>query len=191
APPSGVLAILSRIAINSSSLAGILSTETAGWFLNWANNYHRLYWSQFIQEKQHKLKYRSDNQKTNKKYSIMRVSYKNSLYQKELNFLQNSLTYSLDYYNADWKQLHEKSWHFIATDIHKIIGCAVFMPNENSKIGELILIAVDENWRRKGLGKELINEIITHSKYKSISKIYCSSFAEHVPFLRKMDFKGN
>lgn len=75
--------------------------------------------------------------------------------------------YPRNYFEELYQQYPEG--FIVAENKKRIIGYIVGRVKDNS--GEIVSLAVDLAWRRKGIGKKLINFLTTHFKEKRLKEI--------------------
>ncbi|MBC9797257.1 GNAT family N-acetyltransferase [Sinomicrobium weinanense] len=89
-----------------------------------------------------------------------------------------------------WEMYDDISWHFVAVENKKVVGCAVLVPaEEKPNKARLIQMAVDTAVQGKGIGKLLIYKIIAFAKNQDIKEITCHSRAYAVNFYKKLGFE--
>jgi predicted N-acetyltransferase YhbS len=55
-----------------------------------------------------------------------------------------------------------KAWHFVAIEENTVIGCVVLNPlNPEKTKTQLMQMAVETNQQRKGIGKLLVEELLS------------------------------
>lgn len=105
-----------------------------------------------------------------------------------------AMTELINYY-ADKGKMLKKSLYkvytilqdfFVAEDNGKIVGC-VALSVLWSDLGEIISLAVDEQYLGKGIGRTLINKCIEEAKALKLPKVISLTYQDK--FFEKMGFK--
>ena len=122
--------------------------------------------------------------------SIQRIKINNPLYEEERELRNKILLRPIGVPDNAWEMHDEKSWHFVALDENQVIGCVVLVPldDKNNKV-QLIQMAVENSYQRKGVGKKMLLELIAFSKLKEIKQITCHARENAVQFYLNMGFK--
>ena len=122
--------------------------------------------------------------------SIQRIKIDNPLYEKERELRNKILLRPIGVPDNAWEMHDEKSWHFVALDKNKVIGCVVLVPldDKNNKV-QLIQMAVEDSYQRKGIGKKMVHELVEFSKSIGINQIVCHAREDAVQFYLNMDFE--
>ena len=79
----------------------------------------------------------------------------------------------------------------VALDEGRVVGFAVYSTDENSKIAELIWIAVRPELHRKGMGRALVNaleETLTRQGFRAIEVSTVAPTIEYEPYARTREF---
>ena len=84
--------------------------------------------------------------------------------------------------------LEDKADQFIVLDDEKEIGCARIRFIDNK--AKLERIAILPEYRRKGLGKKLVNYLIDYSKNKGVKEIYLHGQVRIQKFYEGLGFKA-
>lgn len=121
---------------------------------------------------------------------IIRIDMENSLYQKERELRNNVLLRPIGIPDFGWEMNDPISWHFVAMDKSALIGCVLLVPmdTEISK-GQLIQMAVNNDWQGKGIGKLLVRSLIDFAISIGIKEIEIHSRAEVTSFYEQLGFK--
>lgn len=91
-----------------------------------------------------------------------------------------------------WEMNDEKAWHFVATEDKsgRVIGCVALVPlNADKTKSQLIQMAVDTKFQRKGTGRLLVNALLNFCKINLIREVSCHAQLPAVPFYEKMGFE--
>ncbi|MDN3642349.1 GNAT family N-acetyltransferase [Lutimonas halocynthiae] len=121
---------------------------------------------------------------------ITRIAMQHPLYQQERELRNKILLRPIGVPDYGWEMNDSKSWHFVAIDDAKVIGCVLLVPlDENVQIGQLIQMAVDHHWQGKGVGKKLVKDLVAFAKTKEFTEIVIHSRAEVTSFYEALGFK--
>jgi len=81
----------------------------------------------------------------------------------------------------------DQSYHLIAIEDDRIIGCALFHPKE--KTGRLYQMAVEKNYQKQGIGTELVKIMEDFLKEKGFISTYLHARHYAVPFYKRLGYK--
>lgn len=120
---------------------------------------------------------------------VIRIEMENPLYQKERELRNEILLRPIGIPDFGWEMNDHKSWHFVAMEKSKLIGCVLLVPlDEKILKGQLIQMAVDRDWQGKGIGKLLVQSLISFAASTGIKEIEIHSRAEVTPFYEQLGF---
>lgn len=89
-----------------------------------------------------------------------------------------------------WEMHDHKSWHFVAVENEKVVGCVVLVPLNDAKTkAQLIQMAVAASEQNKGIGGKLVNALLSFAKENNIKEITCHARQEAVAFYLKHNFE--
>lgn len=121
---------------------------------------------------------------------ITRIAMQHPLYQQERELRNKILLRPIGVPDFGWEMNDSRSWHFVAVDDAKVIGCVLLVPlDENLQVGQLIQMAVDHNWQGKGVGKKLVNDLLVFAETKGFAEIVIHSRADVTSFYEALGFK--
>jgi predicted GNAT family N-acyltransferase len=121
--------------------------------------------------------------------NIELISIEDPLYQQERELRNKILLRPIGVPDFGWEMHDKESWHFVAVDEKKVTGCVVLVPlNEERTKVQLIQMAVDKNFQKKGIGKTLVNKVISFCKKNNIHKIEIHSRADVISFYEQLGF---
>jgi len=121
---------------------------------------------------------------------IIRIEMDNPLYQKERELRNKVLLRPIGIPDFGWEMNDEKSWHFAAMDKLELIGCVLLVPlNKERSKGQLIQMAVENNWQGKGVGKLLVQSLIAFATALGMKEIEIHSRAEVTTFYEQLGFQ--
>jgi len=123
-------------------------------------------------------------------FHILRIAMQHPLYQKERELRNKILLRPIGIPDFGWEMNDSKSWHFVAVDDAEIIGCVLLVPlDENLQKGQLIQMAVDHGWQGKGVGKQLVKDLLVFAKTKGFTEIVIHSRAAVTSFYEALGFQ--
>lgn len=81
----------------------------------------------------------------------------------------------------------DESYHLIAIDEGKVVGCLLFRPE--GRTGRLYQMAVDEKYRGRGVGKNLVEIIENKLTSEGFVEIYLHARKTSESFYAQLDYK--
>ena len=112
--------------------------------------------------------------------------------------LDNDTKFSIEktlknYFN---RRLNEDVFCFMAKENNKVVGMAVLLIVErpasvsmiNGLCGEVLSVIVDKDYRHRGIGYNLMNNLINLSKEKDLCKIELKATEKGYPLYKKLGF---
>jgi len=112
----------------------------------------------------------------------------NQIMEIEKASFRNREAYSENYFKSLYQKYPEG--FIVAENENRIIGYTIGYPKNES--AEIISLAVDPNWRKKGIGKNLTNFLINHFKEKGVKEIFLHVRTKNkvaISFNQNLDFK--
>ncbi|MFT7619732.1 MAG: putative GNAT family N-acyltransferase [Planctomycetota bacterium] len=89
-----------------------------------------------------------------------------------------------------WEMRDKDSFHFVAISGQDVVGCVVLYPNpENPTSAQLMQMGVSESMQGKGVGTELVKQLVQYAKANKIEEVTCHSRLDAVLFYAKLDFE--
>ena len=123
------------------------------------------------------------------------------LYILEENNLDNETKLSLEKTLKDYfsRRLNEDVFCFMAKENNKVIGMAVLLIIErpasismiNGLCGEVFSVIVDKEYRNRGIGYNLMSNLISLSKEKNLCRIDLKATEKGYPLYKKLGFVDN
>ncbi|MFT7336110.1 MAG: N-acetylglutamate synthase-like GNAT family acetyltransferase, partial [Porticoccaceae bacterium] len=108
--------------------------------------------------------------------SIQLIDTKNVLYQMERELRNKILLRPIGIPDHAWEMHDEKAWHLVAVENDVVFGCVVLVPlDPGQKKAQLMQMAVETNQQGNGVGKLLVNELLSFCKSKGIQEVVCHS----------------
>lgn len=112
------------------------------------------------------------------------------LYQKERELRNKILLRPIGVPDYGWEMNDMNSWHFVAVEGAKVIGCVILYPlNEEKSKAQLMQMAVDHSWQGKGIGKLLVKVLLNFATTQGIKEIEIHSRAEVTTFYEQLGFQ--
>jgi predicted GNAT family N-acyltransferase len=122
--------------------------------------------------------------------SIQLIDTKNALYQMERKLRNKILLRPIGIPDHAWEMHDEKAWHLVAVENDVVLGCVVLVPlDPGQKKAQLMQMAVETNQQGNGVGKLLVNELLSFCKSKGIQEVVCHSRENAVPFYLNLGFE--
>ncbi len=111
------------------------------------------------------------------------------LYQKERELRNRILLRPIGIPDFGWEKHDHKSWHFAALEDEELIGCVVLVPlDEKNNKSQLIQMAVDTHHQGKGIGRLLVDALISFARSKNINEIQIHSRSDITSFYSHLGF---
>lgn len=120
--------------------------------------------------------------------NIKQIQTSSPLYQQERSLRNNELMRPIGLPDFGWEQFDSECFHFVAIDGNTVIGCVLLRPINKNK-GQLMQMAVDQNFQKKGIGTQLTEKLIELAKLKGYQKIICHSRKNATGFYLKAGFE--
>lgn len=119
----------------------------------------------------------------------IRIGVTHPCYQKERNLRNTFLLRPIGLPDSAWEMNDADSIHFIALDGEEVVGCVVLYPLPGQDgVVQLMQMAVDDRFRGRGIGKGLVDCLISFSRSQGYCRIVCHSRQEAVGFYKKLGF---
>ncbi len=121
---------------------------------------------------------------------VIQINMENPLYQKERELRNKVLLSPIGIPDFGWEMNDSKSWHFVALDKNKVIGCVLLLPLDDKKTkGQLIQMAVKDSWQGKGIGKLLVKSLLTFALTNGLKEVEIHSRTEVTSFYEPLGFQ--
>ena len=121
---------------------------------------------------------------------IKRITTLDPLYQSERNLRNEVLLRPIGLPDHAWEMNDYKSWHFVAVENGKLLGCAVLFPtDEEGTTAQLLQMAIEPDFQGKGIGKRLVFELLAFAKQQGIKEVTCHSRKYANAFYQKLGFE--
>jgi predicted GNAT family N-acyltransferase len=121
---------------------------------------------------------------------IIRIEMDDPRYQKERELRNKILLRPVGVPDYGWEMNDKNSWHFVAVEGAKVIGCVILYPlNEEKSKAQLMQMAVDNSWQGKGIGKLLIKALLNFATSQKIKEIEIHSRTEVTTFYEQLGFQ--
>jgi predicted GNAT family N-acyltransferase len=122
--------------------------------------------------------------------TIQRIETSNPLYRLETDLRNRILLAPIGLEDHAWEMHDEKAWHFIAVKKDTVVGCVVLNPlNAEKTKSQLMQMAVETHQRGKGIGKLLVNELLSFCQSHGIKEVVCHARKIAVPFYLNLGFE--
>lgn len=118
------------------------------------------------------------------------ISVSDELYQKERELRNSVLLRPFGLPDYAWEMCDQEASHIIAVDQSAVVGCVILYPLPNTPgVGQLMQMAVDPNYQKKGIGQQLLELLIQVARDKGMHEITCHAREMAVNFYEKIGFK--
>ena len=119
---------------------------------------------------------------------VVQINMYSPLYQKERELRNMVLLRPIGIPDFGWEMNDSKSWHFIALEQGKLIGCVLLLPLDAKK-GQLMQMAVEHSWQGKGIGKLLVDSLLVFARKAGLEEIEIHSRSEVTSFYEQLGFQ--
>ena len=83
-----------------------------------------------------------------------------------------------------------RAWHFVALDDGRVLGCVLLVPLEEiGNRAQLIQMAVETEWQRKGIGDLLVRYLLEFARNNGIREILIHARDNTTDFYGKFGFE--
>ncbi|OAB28828.1 Acetyltransferase (GNAT) domain-containing protein [Flavobacterium fryxellicola] len=122
--------------------------------------------------------------------NIERINYLSPRYPLETDLRNRILLRPIGIPDHAWEMHDEKAWHFVAIESDTVIGCVVLNPlNPEKTKTQLMQMAVETAQQGKGIGKLLVQELLSFCETTGIKEVVCHARENAVPFYLKLGFE--
>ena len=122
--------------------------------------------------------------------TIQRIETSNPLYRLETDLRNRILLAPIGLEDHAWEMHDEKAWHFVAVKKDTVVGCVVLNPlNAEKTKSQLMQMAVETEQQGKGIGKLLVNELLSFCQSNGIKEVVCHAREIAVPFYLSLGFE--
>lgn len=124
------------------------------------------------------------------KVIIQRIEIDDPLYQQERDLRNLILLRPIGIPDYGWEKNDHKSWHFVALLDNRVIGCVVLVPlDDDAKKTQLIQMAVETDFQKRGIGKMLVKELAAFAGKEGVSQIQIHSREDVTNFYKALGFE--
>lgn len=121
---------------------------------------------------------------------IKRISMSDPLYQFERELRNTVLLRPIGLPDYGWEMKDNSSWHFVALDNEKLVGCVVLAPlDKEGHTTQLMQMAVATSEQGKGIGRLLVEELLGFARLQGIKEVMCHSRLYANEFYQKLGFE--
>lgn len=112
------------------------------------------------------------------------------LYQKERDLRNRILLRPIGIPDNAWEMNDSRAWHFVALDDGRVLGCVLLVPLEEiGNRAQLIQMAVETEWQRKGIGDLLVRYLLEFARNNGIREILIHARDNTTDFYGKFGFE--
>jgi len=121
---------------------------------------------------------------------IKRITLEDQLYQQERNLRNRILLRPIGIPDYGWEHNDTKSWHFVAIESEKVIGCVVLVRlDENASKTQLIQMAVEKEFQGRGIGRMLVEYLIEFASENKVQEIQIHARDDVKVFYEQLGFR--
>jgi len=118
-----------------------------------------------------------------------RIETDSPLYQAERDLRNELLLRPIGLPDSAWEMHDHESYHFVAVENKEVLGCVVLHPlvPEQQQV-QLLQMAVVEQSRGRGVGRGLVEALITFARSEGYKEIICHARENAVGFYERIGF---
>lgn len=120
---------------------------------------------------------------------VKEIKMTEALYQKERDLRNKILLRPIGIADFGWEMHDKESLHFVAVKAEEVVGCVVLYLESGIERARLMQMAVDESMQRQGVGKLLIELLLSTAKARGIKEVTCHARSDAVQFYLKVNFE--
>ncbi len=121
---------------------------------------------------------------------ISRISMEDPLYQQERDLRNRILLRPIGIPDFGWEHNDANSWHFIASEGGKVIGCVVLVRlDQQASKTQLIQMAVEREFQGQGVGRMLVEHLITFASENRVREIQIHAREDVTAFYERLGFE--
>ena len=111
------------------------------------------------------------------------------LYQQERDLRNRILLRPIGIPDFGWEKNDARSWHFVAVKEKQVIGCVVLVRlDQEATTSQLIQMAVETEYQGRGIGRELVKELISFAREKEVKEIQIHAREDVTDFYKRLGF---
>lgn len=123
------------------------------------------------------------------KVEIINITMQDPRYQDERNLRNRVLLRPIGIPDFGWEKNDSNSWHFVATNNGKVVGCVVLVRlNEEASKTQLIQMAVEQDFQGQGVGRMLVEHLIGFAREEKVAEIEIHAREDVTSFYQKLGF---
>ena len=112
------------------------------------------------------------------------------LYQQERALRNSVLLRPIGIPDFGWEMNDKASWHFVAVEMDKVIGCVVlYHVDKQASRAQLMQMAVDHSSQGKGVGKKLVSYLLEFARNQGLKEIIIHSRSSVNAFYKQFGFE--
>ncbi len=119
---------------------------------------------------------------------IINIEQSDPRYQQERDLRNRVLLRPIGIPDFGWEARDEESVHFVALEEQQVIGCVLLWPGPDGT-GQLLQMAVEASCQGRGVGREMVEVLLTRAGEMGLTKVWCHARAEVIPFYANSGFK--
>ncbi len=121
---------------------------------------------------------------------ISRISMEDPFYQQERDLRNRILLRPIGIPDFGWEHNDASSWHFIASEGGKVIGCVVLVRlDQQASKTQLIQMAVEREFQGQGVGRMLVEHLISFASENRVREIRIHAREDVTAFYERLGFE--
>ncbi len=121
---------------------------------------------------------------------ISRITMQDPLYQQERELRNRILLRPIGIPDYGWEMKDPNSWHFVAHENGRVLGCVLLARlDEKAQSTQLMQMAVETNLQGRGLGRRLVEELISFARKQGVREILIHSRGDVTVFYERLGFE--
>jgi predicted GNAT family N-acyltransferase len=121
---------------------------------------------------------------------IKRIALEDHLYQQERELRNRILLRPIGIPDYGWEQNDANSWHFVAIENEKVVGCVVLVRlDEKVSKTQLIQMAVEKDFQGRGIGRMLVEHLVEFASKQEVQEIQIHARDDVTAFYEQLGFE--
>ena len=121
---------------------------------------------------------------------IKRIALEDPLYQQERELRNRILLRPIGIPDYGWEQNDTHSWHFVAVENDKVVGCVVLVRlDEKASKTQLIQMAVEKDFQGRGIGRMLVEHLVEFASKQEVQEIQIHARDDVTAFYEQLGFE--
>lgn len=121
---------------------------------------------------------------------IKRIALEDPLYEEERKLRNRILLRPIGIPDYGWEQNDMNSWHFVAVENDKVVGCVVLVRlDEKASKTQLIQMAVEKDFQGRGIGRMLVEHLVEFASKQEVQEIQIHARDDVTAFYEQLGFE--